>query len=268
MIVDQPISKRWWEVLLGILTVGGVLISMSLVRQDVEKLLHLSERCYIASLVVGLAMVSVALVGIVALMVLRLLSRMTRPYTWCECVLPSQRDLQAVHDFMTRWFGNETPSITRMRDWHRRNKTVFTAIYMKELAHGAVAKTLVGVFKVLPLAQDAVALIESEQVTGANLTAEHLVKFGERAAGLYIGDVAAMNRRAKGEVVRRLRLIVQQYAANKVPIYTRPLTSDGVRLVRKYLFVPVLRGIASGTPGRIHKLSNISKTDSRIWGRT
>lgn len=177
-----------------------------------------------------------------------------RGAAWCESRPVSKRDVQPVVELMRRFFGEETPSPSRMLEWQRRNKTVLTAVYMKKLKRGKIDKELVGVFKILPLTEQAVDLLESEQKTGATLKAQDIAGEGDKAAALYIGDVVASTRDGKAEVLRQLKQRVEPQIDLGVPVYTRPLTADGARLVQKYNFVPVMKEIPSGAAGRIHKL--------------
>lgn len=187
-----------------------------------------------------------------------------RGAAWYESRPVSKRDVQPVVELMRRFFGEETPTPSRMLEWQRRNKTVLTAVYVKKLKRGKIDKELVGVFKILPLTQQAVDLLESEQKTGATLKAQDIAKEGGEAAALYIGDVVASTRNGKAEVVRQLKHRVEPQIDLGVPVYTRPLTADGARLVRKYNFIPVMKEIPSGAPGRIHKLFRSSRKADHV----
>lgn len=177
-----------------------------------------------------------------------------RGSAWYESRAVSKRDVQRVVELMRRFFGEETPTPSRMLEWQRRNKTVLTAVYLKKLKRGKIDKELIGVFKILPLTQQAVDLLESEQKSGATLKAQDIANEGGEAAALYIGDVVALTRGGKAEVLRQLKQRVEPQIDLGVPVYTRPLTADGARLVLKYNFIPVMKEIPSGAPGRIHKL--------------
>ncbi len=241
-----------WDIFLGMLAVAAVLLAIPLVRQDIDKLLRVPEPFYLASSVAGSAL---AVIGLTSIAILVFGAALRRPSTWCDCRPVSRRDVQSVFELMHRFFGDETPSITRMLEWQRRNKTVLTAVYSKRLRGGRTVQKLVGVYKVLPLTSQAVALLESEKKSGTTLSKHDIAAAGDEIAGLYIGDVVASTRHGKAEIIRQLKQRVEAQLKLGVTVYTRPLTSDGARLVRKYSFSPVMNEIAPGSAGRIHNLN-------------
>jgi hypothetical protein len=245
------IRKLTWDVFLGALAVAAVLLAIPLVRPEIDKLFHVPEPLYLALAVAGSALAAVALIGIAVLLLVFALGRSS---TWCEIRPVSKRDVKPVFELMKQFFGEETPSRNRMLEWQRRNKMVLTAVYVKKLRGGRTTQKLVGVFKVLPLTSQAVALLESEQLTGATLSANHIAAEGDQVAALYIGDVAASTHQGKAEVLRQLKHAVERQLKPGVSVYTRPLTADGIRLVRKYNFIPVTKELSPGSAGRIHKL--------------
>lgn len=249
-MVEQIRNLRW-DVVLGTLAVAAVLLALPLVRPDLDKLLHVPDSIYIVLAVAGSALAVIGLVGVVALLVALAAGR---PSVWCESQPVSKRNVESVFELMRQFFGDETPSTSRMLEWQRRNKTVLTAVYVKKLKRGQIDTKLVGVFKILPLTSEAVELLESEQKTGATLAAHHIVKEGEEVAALYIGDVVASTQRGKAEVIMQLRRRVEGQIKAGISVYTRPLTEDGARLVRKYNFRPVIEELPTGSAGRIHKL--------------
>ena len=247
----ERIRTLGWDVLLGVLAIAAVLLAIPLVRSDIGRLIHLPEPLYLIFAVVGAVLAAVGLLGITVLLLGLALGR---PSTWCESRPVSRRDVQRVFELMRRFFGDETPSITRMLEWQRRNKTVLTAVYIKTLRGGRTRPKLVGVYKILPLTPQAVELLESERKTGATLSARDIATESDQLAGFYIGDVVASTREGKAEVIRQLKQRVRGQLRPGVSVYTRPLTSDGARLVRKYNFIPIMDGLAPGSMGRIHKL--------------
>ncbi len=246
------IRKIGWDVLLGTLGVAAVLLAIPLVRPDMDKVIHAPEGLYLAFAIVGSFLAAIALIGIVILL---LSLAFGRPSTWCEFRPVTRRDVRQVFELMQEYFGEETPSCTRILEWQRRNKAVLTAVYCKKLKGGRTKQELVGVFKVFPLTQQTVELLETEKVSGATLGASNIAAEGDDVAALYIGDVLASTRQGRAEVVRQLKYCIMRQLKPGISVYTRPLTSDGARLVRKYNFVPVMKDVPSGSVGRIHKLN-------------
>jgi len=185
------------------------------------------------------------------------------PSTWLECRPVSHSNVQAVHAFLKDAFGDETPTTSRMLEWQRRSRGAMTALYTKQLERGVGTKTLVGVFKILRLTADGEKLVAREQRTGTTLSPRDIATDAEQTTAFYLGDILAVTSRAKGEVLRQLNQVLGREHARGMPVYTRPLTRDGARLVRTYGFVPVAQGVIAGDAGRIHKLSGPPKHRSR-----
>jgi hypothetical protein len=240
-----------WDFQLGLLAIAGVLLGIPLARTEINHLFVLPELLYVVLAIAGAAVGSIALVGLAALLIDLVAGRQR---TWCECRPVSRRNVHEVFELMHRFFGDETPSVTRMLQWQRQNKLVLTAVYIKGLSGGRRRSKLVGVFKIVPLTATAVEALTSERKTGATLQPADIVAEMDEPAGLYIGDVVATTTKAKGEVVRQLKHSVKKKLRPGISVYTRPLTSHGTRLVRKYKFAPVMNDISPGSTGRIHVL--------------
>lgn len=172
-----------------------------------------------------------------------------------QCRPVSRSNVRAVHALLKDAFGDETPSISRMLAWQRRNRGVLTALYTKQLERGIRTETLVGVFKILPLTVDGEKLVAREQRTGTTLSARHIATDADETTAFYIGDILAVTSRAKAEVLRQLNRVLRPELNRGMPVYTRPLTRDGARLVHTYGFMPVAQAATAGDAGRIHKLS-------------
>ena len=240
-----------WDILLWLLAIAGVLLALPLARHEISTLIALPEFLYVALAIAGAVFAAIALVGIAALLADLALGRRR---TWCECRPVSRRNVQRVFELMQRFFGSETPTVTRMMSWQRRNRTVLTAVYLKRITDRRKTGTLVGVYKVVPLTAQAVALLRAERKTGNTLKVGDIAAETDKPAGLYIGDVVAITAKAKGEVITQLKQSVKNQLRPGIFIYTRPLTSAGTRLVRKYDFAPVIDGITPGSTGRMHML--------------
>jgi hypothetical protein len=235
-----------------------VLLAIPLVRPDMDKVFHAPEVLYLGFAIVGSALAAIALIGIAVLLLAHVFAR---PSTWCEFRPVARRDVRQVFELMQEFFGEETPSCSRILEWQRRNNAVLTAVYCKKLKHGRTKQELIGVFKVFPLTKQTVELLETEQVSGATLGASNIAAEGDEVAALYIGDVVASTRQGRAEVVRQLKYCIMRQLKPGISVYTRPLTSDGARLVRKYNFLPVMKDVPPGSVGRIHKLNTADSPD-------
>jgi len=253
---DTPMLERFaewsWELCLGLLAVAGTLLAIALARTDLETLIHVPRALVVGLTVTGIAVGTAGLLGIAALTLRRITKR---DAVWCEFRAVSRANVREVHELMMHTFGEESPTTTRILEWQRRNSTVMTAVYIKRLASGNVTRSLVGVFKIVPLKAEGVALVEQERLPGGAIPAALVTGQGDAPAGFYIGDVLAVTVRAKGELLRQMLTALRKAATGGTPIYTRPLTADGARLVHKYGFVPVADSVPAGSLGRIHRFA-------------
>jgi DNA-binding winged helix-turn-helix (wHTH) protein len=173
--------------------------------------------------------------------------------SWLECQPVSRSNVRSVYEFMRKYFGDESPRQNRILEWQQINRHILTAVYDKRLSRGEPRRELVGVFKILPLKEVAIELLESEEITGATIGSDVIAAEGEPVKALYIGDVVACTQQGKAEVLRQLKNLITRRFGTGIPVYTRPLTSHGARLVRKYGFLPVVENVVPGSVGRIHK---------------
>lgn len=98
--------------------------------------------------------------------------------------------------------------------------------------------TLVGCFCILPLKQGAVGELESGELTGLRLKPENLTRKKGTARGFYLGVVVATDIRTKGYAVwkiqEELSRLCKKHGTTKV--FGRPITQDGLRLLKKHGF--------------------------------
>lgn len=250
------IDKRPRGVLLGLLVVAGMLFAVPLARNELAHVITLPDALYVGFGFTGAALGLVGLIGIALLLApFAVVAARGGPSTWFECRPVSHSNVKAVHALLKGVFADETPSISRMLEWQRRNRGTLTALYEKQLERDVATKTLVGVFKILPLTADGEKLVAKEQRTGTTLSPRDIATDAEQTTAFYIGDVLAVTSRAKGEVLRQLKQVLGPEHTRGMPVYTRPLSRDGARLVRTYGFLPVAQAVTAGEAGRIHKLS-------------
>lgn len=107
---------------------------------------------------------------------------------------------------------------------------------------------VIGYYAVIPLNKEATDLLEAERIDGTAFEPGHIIPFRPKRirktpASIYIGGVAANNRkRIRSFVLGSLisHLEHEKEAGVKV-VFTRPVTADGLRLVKKYKFQAVNR---------------------------
>jgi hypothetical protein len=167
------------------------------------------------------------------------------------------RDLIGLHDFYTKYFGSDVPSIDLMKSWIVRCKSAFVLVHRVSQASGlAMKEELVGSFKLLPLTLDAVRALDAGQITGSMFKAEHVARNKKETLAVYVGDVAATSQFARAMVLAQLNAACTPAVSRGLPIYARPLTPDGLRVMTKHGFVQVSDGTSPPEIGRICKLES------------
>jgi hypothetical protein len=142
-----------------------------------------------------------------------------------------------------------------MRAWIERSRTAFWLVCDQEPNRSATSR-LVGSFKIIPLTRSGVAALDRELVTGATLSEEHVAEGPPDTVAYYVGDVVGTDSAARAAIMQRFRQLVSvEFAAFSV--YARPLTSDGLRVMRKLGFRRVSDGAEPTIP-------NICRLDPRL----
>jgi hypothetical protein len=141
-----------------------------------------------------------------------------------------------------------------MKLWHQRNPDIFWILYSVSRSNpNRLIRTLKGSFKILTIQAEFLYLLDQELVKGTDLPVDAIVPLKD-AAALYVGDVAATGRTAKAALLAYLDSRAEEARTRGLPIYARPLTSDGLRLIRGHGFEPV-SGATFDTPiGHIFRL--------------
>jgi hypothetical protein len=156
------------------------------------------------------------------------------------CLVVGRSSLPHLREFYSKYFGEDVPDLVLMDAWVTRCDSAFYALYrVRDSAPTTSVTEMVGSFKVLPLSKSGVSAIERGRATGATLLPEHIAKAGRTIYGYYVGDVAASGRFAKGMVMAYLLSACKPAVEKGVPIYARPLTPDGLRVMVRYGFEPV-----------------------------
>jgi|GEM_PF-3374391 len=97
-----------------------------------------------------------------------------------------------------------------------------------------------GYFCAIPLSAQSAEAIKAGTLRGYELKAEHLPADTQATAALYIGAIAARDHYSRAVVLAGLRLHMQFLSTlGTKEFLAKPLTEDGLRLVRKHRFKPL-----------------------------
>ncbi|HWS55665.1 MAG TPA: hypothetical protein VN228_16115 [Pyrinomonadaceae bacterium] len=256
-------KRKAVEIGVLLLTVGGGgLIAIMSVRGDLEKAFpFLPPYFYRLCLLVGFP---VAVLGILLIVLpLGTIQNVVRwwrrhwdkPY---DCKTAKWEDLKAIHSFATEELG-QVSDLQKMERWFQTNRQIFWIITDKS-AQGPREKQLVGYYAVLPLNKEASDLLGTEQIEGISLAPEHLIPYRrgrirKTPASIYVGGIVSK----KGPRVRHFVLgslighLNQEKLNGVKTVFSRPVTDDGLRLVKKYGFRPVSRFVNGYQMNHIYK---------------
>ena len=99
-------------------------------------------------------------------------------------------------------------------------------------------RSVVGFFTIVPVNDDGIkGLLEGSEFQEVFIAASFR---SNRAKGLYVGSIAARGVRARGEALGYLRGSLRQLTGSGLRmVFTRPITTDGLRLAHHHDFSPV-----------------------------
>jgi hypothetical protein len=149
----------------------------------------------------------------------------------------------------------EAPPLRSVKDIYNANqKSIWLAERVATYRSGTRSFKVVGFFSLVPLNEEAVALLEEERLDGLRFNSEHICPPKQRPAGLYVGSIAVHGWRARGEILGYVRSRIDEAAESGIHlVYTRPITRDGLRLAKRHEFLPVADDCKDDELKRIYK---------------
>jgi hypothetical protein len=152
-------------------------------------------------------------------------------------------DLARLRNRYEENFGRDIPSLDLMEAWFNRYARAFVLVYegAEEKNLDVDRKKLIGSFKLLPISAEAVEDLERGKVTGSTFKPEHVCSETE-AAAFYVGDLFASGMVGGAAVLSHLDITCKQLLDRGFPIYARPFTNSGRRVMRKRGFIQVSDG--------------------------
>jgi hypothetical protein len=251
-------------------TVGAAVLAIAVAKDHISKIIDIPEPWYKAMLVIGGVLVFLGFVGFLVSVVISpaghvldfVNKKLGEKYM---LIYASQADLPQLHSFYTEFFGDDVPSLGLMRAWVQKYRKAFAMVYrVDDTSIKKKQQVLSGSFKVLLVTEEAVRGLESGQVSGSTFEPNHIASRQKDAAAYYVGDVVAKTRLARGFILASLNAACEQAIRKGLPIYARPLTSDGLRVMTQYGFVQAADRKSSPEIGKMCKLMIGSDKPQRI----
>ena len=135
------------------------------------------------------------------------------------------------------------PTEDQLRDLLKINPKLYYVIEGRpDPLSGKVS--IVGCFTILPLKTGAVRGLESGELTGASIKADHICRLKGAPKAFYIGSVIGSDFWTSVIAIKKLGQEITRLCKKHkiVTLYARPVTNDGLRLVRKRKFKNVIDG--------------------------
>ncbi|HEY0546935.1 MAG TPA: SIR2 family protein [Pyrinomonadaceae bacterium] len=171
-----------------------------------------------------------------------------------------REEIPALREFCVKLLGNEISSVEKMIEWHDKNPDIFNILLQARAVSTESLKDIVGYYCIIPLNEEAAKLIHNENITGAMFSIDHIVPKGKKPAAIYIGGIAAEKQgKARAYIIGSIVQQLSKIRSRGIPIYSRPITDEGLNLLHGYSFVPV--NYASSSLNHVHKLSSLKKLD-------
>ncbi|HWM93878.1 MAG TPA: hypothetical protein VN493_24175 [Thermoanaerobaculia bacterium] len=240
---------------MGLITVGGTLLAIVPLKKEIQDhLFEIPENVYNILLATGIAFCTLGVLAVIVAVVhqmtgnTRLLEQVKAYIDWIvsnphfERSSATENDFDRLFDFSREEFGEEVDQEVRekMLQWHHKNPEYLWILHRVRTRDGAeVRRHLVGYFSIFPLNKAAARRVDRGELYGASISEEDMVSLEARPAGIYIGGIAARGKVAQQFAMGVLMERLDKLLSKGVPLYTRPVSDDGKRLVRKYGFAPV-----------------------------
>jgi|ERR1041384_3433910 hypothetical protein len=246
---------------LAICTMGGAILALIATRELFRPWFEISDR---VARLLGITAAVLIILGIVSC----LIAVASRPVTVAITRImygdvesryvisyARRKDIVGLHELYKNAFGSDVPPIETMNSWLSRCKKSFVLVYrIRQLAGLPTTRELVGSFKLLPLTREGARAIETQRVTGTMFVAKHIARNLRETVAYYVGDVVGRGKFAKAVVMAHLNVEGAPAIKHHFLVYARPLTTDGLRVMKRYGFVQVSDGKSPPEIGRLCKL--------------
>lgn len=148
-------------------------------------------------------------------------------------------DVVSIRNLAVSFFGEEvTPENVLVQ--FARAGGIFRVVKRVIVKDGERRERFSGYFCVIPLSVIAATSVKANTLRGGNLTMDHVPASTGETTALYIGAVAARDIYSRAVVLEALRQHVRYSSHLGVrEVLTRPLTEDGLRLVKRHGFQPL-----------------------------
>ena len=148
----------------------------------------------------------------------------------------SNRDVEAVHKFAMKFFGNAVTNPDQIRKILSKYKYGLKI----GISHRNGSKDIIGYFFYFPLNKVAVDKIKKFEFDVTKIEKEDVSTKPRYGQAIYIGAIAANSLSARAQMLGALKQAVEEAKLTKTKtVYARAASMDGLRILKKHGFLPV-----------------------------
>jgi hypothetical protein len=148
-------------------------------------------------------------------------------------------DLDTLYKLYQSAFGLDLTPKEQMKKWVAKNSAIAWIVFRAPEAD-SLQRELVGFFDVEPLTKGAVRRLEEKEADARSMSDADIMKSTAQAVHFYIGSVGAVSAKHRWNVeLCFLDRIAYLSSKKAVTFYARPVTDDGLRLLRRNDFAPI-----------------------------
>lgn len=252
------------DLIVWFVTIGGTILGLCGVKDQINSLYFLPNPVFSVSLYFGIVLLLAALLigfGILSRSLFRRRSLVTY-----EDIIAERGDLEVLHSFCEQYVG---PHFATLSSWYNRyKKNPGTFFIVKEFRRHRfkLREKLAGAFTIIPVREEARRLLERNELNAVTFSPRHIASPSEKPSALYISGVVGSTFRSRALVLSFLKNRLQQaHERGDLPLYTRPMTKDGLRIARAFGFTPINPAIDNQMQC-IHKRQLSSLFGSKKYG--
>lgn len=249
------------ELGIALCTVGGAVFGIGAAKEPISRIIALPDTAFIVFMISGGTLATIGALAFALSYIAMPLKSVISVFVYGDadsryvCSYARAQDVARLHALYEEYFGEEAPKSTVMREWLAKCPSALTIVQrVVGNSHLDERRELVGSFKVLPLTRKGQQAVESGRATGSSLGPEHIAGPRSHPAGYYVGDVVATTRVARGVVMAHIESALPTQIQDEVTVYARPLTADGLRIMKAHGFVLLSDGESVPEIGEMCKL--------------
>lgn len=158
-----------------------------------------------------------------------------------ECRPPTRVELYWVRKLAEEVIDAELLTVRSLDEWQLAQPGCHQALFLVRSRGLRKESRLVGFFTVVTVTGAAQSALEAGELRGFRMRPEHFASKERPPRARFIAAIGAKGRRAKAEVLSTLRGYLAAVHDQRLDLYCRPVTPDGLRLCHRHGFLPITR---------------------------